>query len=87
MAKIFAALAKSYAHVVIDAGAIGHTDLRAIAALAPQAALLVETLTDVSTDQAGNRLEQAGFDDITIMVASRADDARDAQANRTSAAA
>jgi succinoglycan biosynthesis transport protein ExoP len=72
-AKSFQALAMTYAHVVIDAGALDGADMAAIAALAPHAILLVETLSNLATDKARERLEDAGFDDVTILVAGRPD--------------
>jgi polysaccharide biosynthesis transport protein len=77
MAKNFAALAQAYGHVVIDAGVLGSGDgdLAAIAGLAPHAILVVETLTDRATATARDALDEAGFDNITILVAGRAEPA------------
>jgi uncharacterized protein involved in exopolysaccharide biosynthesis len=72
-AKNFAALAMTYAHVVIDAGLLDGADLTAVAELAPHAILLVETLANLATDKARDRLEESGFDDVTILVAGRPD--------------
>jgi len=73
MAKNFEALAYSYGHVVIDAGPLDNTDVAIIAGLATHAILVVETLSSLATGKARDRLEAAGFDDITILVAGRPD--------------
>ena len=73
MSKNFKALAYTYGHVVIDAGAVDDADMASIAALASHAILLVETLSNRGTDKARERLEDAGFDDVTILVAGRPD--------------
>jgi polysaccharide biosynthesis transport protein len=72
----FEALAYSYAHVVIDAGTLEGVDLSAVARLAPHAILLVETLSNLGTEKARERLEDAGFDAVTILVANRPDASR-----------
>ena len=64
MATSFEALARSYDHVVIDAGAAGGPEIEAIAAIAPHAILVAETLTDAGTAAARERLIEAGFDDV-----------------------
>ena len=43
--------------------------------LASHAILLVETLSNRGTDKARERLEHAGFDDVTILVAGRSEPA------------
>jgi tyrosine-protein kinase Etk/Wzc len=73
MSKNFKALAYTYGHVVIDAGAVDGADMASIATLASHAILLVETLSNRGTDKARERLEDAGFDDVTILVAGRPD--------------
>ncbi len=76
MAKNFGALAAAYGHVVIDGGAIGGPDfsqeMAALAAIAPHALLLVETLSSAATADAHDRLLEAGFGHVTIVVAGRA---------------
>jgi polysaccharide biosynthesis transport protein len=83
----FAALARAYPHVVIDAGALGGSDaerdvprdlqhdlqhdLETVARIATHAMLLVETLTSAATAQARERLLDAGFDNVTIVIADR----------------
>lgn len=75
MAKNFGALATAYGHVVIDGGAIGSPDFRremaALAEMAPHALLLVETLSSAATADAHDRLLEAGFGHVTIIVAGR----------------
>jgi polysaccharide biosynthesis transport protein len=73
MTKNFQALAYTYAHVVLDAGLLDGADLAGIAGLASHAILLVETLSNISTAKARDRLEEAGFADVTILVAGRSD--------------
>ena len=76
MAKNFGALAAAYGHVVIDGGAIGgpdfSQDMAALSAIAPHALLLVETLAGAATADAHDRLLEAGFGHVTIIVAGRA---------------
>ncbi len=76
MAKNFGALAAAYGHVVIDGGAIGSPDfsqdMAALAEIAPHALLLVETLSGAATADAHDRLLEAGFGHVTIVVAGRA---------------
>jgi polysaccharide biosynthesis transport protein len=73
IAKNFQALGYSYGHVVIDAGVLDGADISSIASLAPHAILLVETLSNLGTAKARDRLEAAGFGDVTILVADRPD--------------
>jgi len=83
MSKNFQALAYTYGHVVIDAGLVDGAaaeDLPGIAQLAPHAILVVETPANRATDQARERLEEAGFTDVTILVAGRPDAAAPATA-------
>jgi uncharacterized protein involved in exopolysaccharide biosynthesis len=74
MAKNFGALAAAYGHLVIDGGAIGSPDfsgqdMAALAEIAPHALLLVETLSSAATADAHDRLLEAGFGHVTIIVA------------------
>ena len=83
MSKNFQALAYTYGHVVIDAGIVDGAaaeDLPGIAQLAPHAILVVETPANRAADQARERLEEAGFADVTILVAGRPDAAAPATA-------
>ncbi len=68
----FAALARSYDHVVVDAGPVGGPELEAIGEVAPHAVLLAETLTQSAATAARDRLLAAGFADATILVGARA---------------
>jgi succinoglycan biosynthesis transport protein ExoP len=76
IARNFSALAQAYPHVVIDAGVLGGRDVerdaRAVARIATHAMLLVETLAAPSTTQARDRLLDAGFDNVTIVIAGHA---------------
>ena len=78
MDKNFAALADSYGHVVVDAGALDGAELAAIARIAPHAVLIVETLAGPATANARERLIDEGFDDVTILVAGRTEPAASA---------
>ena len=73
MATGFAALARSYDHVVIDAGPLSGPELEAIGAVAPCAMLLTDTMTNAMTAAARERLLEAGFDDVTVLVGASAD--------------
>jgi polysaccharide biosynthesis transport protein len=76
LARNFAALAHAYPHVVIDAGLLGgrdvERDMEAAAGIATHAMLLVETLSGYTTTQARDSLLDAGFDNVTIVIAGRA---------------
>ena len=72
MAPTFAALARSYDHLVLDAGALGGPEMAAIAEIAPHAFLLTESATGVATAAGRERLIDAGFDDVTVLVGARA---------------
>ena len=85
MEKNFDALAYTYAHVVIDAGVLGGPEMAAIARLASHAILLVETLANLATAKARERLLDAGFDNVTLLVAGRPDAAAPAVAPKAAA--
>jgi tyrosine-protein kinase Etk/Wzc len=80
LARNFAALAHAYPHVVIDAGLLGgrdverdiQQDLEAVARIATHAMLLVESLSGYTTTQARDSLLDAGFDNVTLVLAGRA---------------
>jgi hypothetical protein len=72
MAPTFAALARSYDHLVLDAGVLGGPEMTAIAEIAPHAFLLTETATGAATAAGRERLIDAGFDDVTVLVGARA---------------
>jgi Mrp family chromosome partitioning ATPase len=69
----FEALSRSYDYVVIAAGAIGGPELDDVAAIAPSAVLVAGTLTNAGTASAGERLLNAGFEDVTVVVGTTAD--------------
>ncbi len=64
----FEALSRSYDYVVLAAGASGGPDLEDIAAIAPTAVLVAATLTDAGTASARERLLDAGFEDVAVVV-------------------
>jgi len=72
MATSFAALARSYDHVIIDGGAIEGPELEAIADITPRAILVAGALANGATASARNRLLAAGFNDVTVLVGARA---------------
>jgi succinoglycan biosynthesis transport protein ExoP len=69
----FEALSRSYDFVVVAAGAIGGPELEDIAAIAPTAVLVAGTLTNAGTASARERLLDAGFEDVTVVVGTTAD--------------
>jgi polysaccharide biosynthesis transport protein len=71
----FAALARGYDRVVIAAGATSGADLEDIAAVAPYAILAAGTLTDAGIATARERLLDAGFEDVAVLGAARAETA------------
>ncbi|HXX04946.1 MAG TPA: GumC family protein [Xanthobacteraceae bacterium] len=73
MAKNFEALALTYAHVIINAGLLAGANTDLIARLAPHAVLLVDKLSDLATAKARDGLMDAGFEDVTILVAGRSE--------------
>jgi len=74
VAMSFDALARSYDHVVVAAGAIVGPELDAIGAIAPHAVLVAGTLTSAGTASARERLLAAGFHDVTIVIGTSASD-------------
>ena len=62
------ALARSYDHVVIDAGAVEEASLDRFAMLAPRAVLVAPGLDDPATASARERLLQAGFANVSVLV-------------------
>jgi hypothetical protein len=59
--------------------------MAAIARLASHAILLVETLANLATAKARERLLEAGFDNVTLLVAGRPDAAAPAVAPKAAA--
>jgi Mrp family chromosome partitioning ATPase len=72
IATSFAALARSYDHVVIAAGAIVGPELEGIAAIAPNAVLIAGTLTNAGMTAARERLFGAGFEDVMLVASATA---------------
>ena len=62
------ALATAYDHVIIDGGAVADIAAERFAQLAPKAVLVASDLNDPSTQAARERLQAAGFADITVLV-------------------
>jgi Mrp family chromosome partitioning ATPase len=65
----FEALAHSYDHVVVDAGAVAGAGIDRIAEIAPHAVLVGETASNVSS--AREQLLAAGIVDVTALVGTR----------------
>jgi len=63
----FQALARSYDHVVVDAGQAAG-EIRLIAEIAPHAVLVTDALGDSATAAARERLLASGFSDVRILV-------------------
>jgi Mrp family chromosome partitioning ATPase len=68
MATNFGALARSYDHVVVDAGEASGPGIERIAEIAPHAVLVTDTLANAATGAARQRLLTAGFSDVRILV-------------------
>jgi tyrosine-protein kinase Etk/Wzc len=62
------ALARSYDHVVLDAGTIEDAALDRFAMLAPRAVLVAAELDDPATAVARERLRTAGFANVSVLV-------------------
>ncbi len=71
LAGIFAALGRSYDHVIVDAGLLGGVEMDAIGDIAPHALLLTANPTDGTAAAARDRLLGAGFDEVTVLAAAR----------------
>ena len=65
----FNALARSYDHVVVDAGEAAGPEVERVAEIAPHAVLVTDTLTNGATTAARARLLACGFADVRILVA------------------
>jgi succinoglycan biosynthesis transport protein ExoP len=79
LTMIIEALAHTYDHVVIDAGAVVDHSVERFVGLAPKALLVVAGPDDPAIMAARDRLADAGFSDVTVLAAS-ASDARAAAA-------
>ncbi len=69
MVTNFNALARSYDHVVIDAGEAAGPEIERISEVAPNAVLVTDTLSNAATTSARDRLLASGFSDVRILVA------------------
>jgi Mrp family chromosome partitioning ATPase len=74
------ALARTYDHIVIDAGAVPEMAAEPFARIAPRAVLVTANLADPATQAARDRLLAAGFTDVTVFLGSpRGPEARQAR--------
>jgi len=69
MVTNFDALARSYDHVVVDAGAVAGPEIERVAEIAPHAVLVTDTLANAATTSARERLLASGFGDVRILAA------------------
>ncbi len=79
------ALARSYDHLVIDAGALPDIDAERFAQFAPRAVLIAGALDDLGTIEARERMLRAGFAEVSVLASGPAEPA--AEAGRAQAAA
>jgi uncharacterized protein involved in exopolysaccharide biosynthesis len=79
------ALARSYDHLVIDAGALGDIDAERFAQFAPRAVLVAGVLDDLGTIEARERMLRAGFAEVSVVASGPSVQA--AEAGRAQAAA
>jgi uncharacterized protein involved in exopolysaccharide biosynthesis/Mrp family chromosome partitioning ATPase len=68
MVANFNALARSYDHVVVDAGDAAGPEVERVAEIAPHAVLVSDSLANGATAAARERLLAAGFADVRILV-------------------
>jgi polysaccharide biosynthesis transport protein len=68
MVTNFNALARSYDHVVVDAGEAAGPEIDRISEIAPHAVLVTDTLSNPATTSARDRLLASGFGDVRILV-------------------
>jgi uncharacterized protein involved in exopolysaccharide biosynthesis len=68
----FAALARSYEHVIVDAGAVAGVPVDRVAQFAPRALLVADALASPATMTARERLLMAGYADVTVLLGARA---------------
>ncbi len=64
----FNALARSYDHVVVDAGEAAGLEIERVSEIAPHAVLITDTLANTATSLARDRLLASGFSDVRILV-------------------
>ena len=79
------ALARSYDHLVIDAGALPQLDAERFAQFAPRAVLVAHQIEDVAAIEARERLLRAGFIEVGTLASGPA--VQPAEAGRAQAAA
>ncbi len=70
LAMTFEALARTYDHVVIDAGAVPDVAVESFSRLAPRAVLVAADPAHPATEAARQRLIAAGFGDVTVFIGS-----------------
>ena len=70
LAVAIEALARSYAHLVIDAGALPEMAAERFATLAQQAVLVASAIDDLATLEAREKLLRAGFSDVEMLASS-----------------
>jgi polysaccharide biosynthesis transport protein len=80
MVTKFNALARSYDHVLIDAGPVAGPEIERIAEIAPHAVLVTDSLSNAATVSARERLLASGFGDVRIFAGAGGLDARTAVA-------
>ncbi|MGE3871232.1 MAG: lipopolysaccharide biosynthesis protein, partial [Pseudorhodoplanes sp.] len=68
LAMTLEAFARTYAHVVIDAGAVPEVDVAPVARFAPRAVLVASDIAAPDTLAARDRLLAAGFSDVTMVL-------------------
>jgi succinoglycan biosynthesis transport protein ExoP len=73
LATTIEALARTYDHVVVHAGAVPDTAVERFARLAPKAVLVAPAPEHPETAAARERLLAAGFSDVTVLVATGAE--------------
>jgi uncharacterized protein involved in exopolysaccharide biosynthesis/Mrp family chromosome partitioning ATPase len=79
------ALARSYDHMVIDAGPLPEISAERFAEFAPRAVLVASQLDDLATIEAREHLLRAGFGEVSVLASVA--DGRAAEAGRAQAAA
>jgi Mrp family chromosome partitioning ATPase len=67
LATFIEALARTYDHVLIDAGAVAEAPVEWLARLAPRAVLVTTEEAAPATQSARDRLAAAGYSDITVL--------------------
>jgi MinD-like ATPase involved in chromosome partitioning or flagellar assembly len=80
LVMVLDALARTYDHIVIDAGAVPEISVQPFARIAPRAVLVTADIDDPATQAAKDRLIASGFTDVMLLLgAPRAADAQKAQ--------